>query len=101
MVISKPYPRTDKTFPGVGQAFQPDRLGRQAGKPDLRASSGYFPMFDLAGVQSAIRQLGFDGWLLYDFRGLNMLAQRIVGLGDSHLSRRWFYFVPARGEPKK
>jgi len=59
-------------------------------------------MFDLSAVQSAIRQLGFDGWLLYDFRGLNMLAQRIVGLGEgSHLSRRWFYFIPARGEPKK
>src|SRR5579862_1386553 len=59
-------------------------------------------MLDLPAVQNAIRQLGFDGWLLYDFRGLNMLAQRIVGLGpDSHLSRRWFYFIPARGEPKK
>src|SRR5215510_2686989 len=59
-------------------------------------------MFDLSAVQNAIRQLGLDGWLLYDFRGLNILAQRIVGLGpDSHLSRRWFYFVPAQGEPKK
>jgi Xaa-Pro dipeptidase len=58
-------------------------------------------MFDLSSVQSAIIQLGFDGWLLYDFRGLNVLAQRIVGVADSHLSRRWFYFIPARGEPKK
>jgi Xaa-Pro dipeptidase len=58
-------------------------------------------MFDLTAVQAAIGQLGFDGWLLYDFRGLNVLAQRIVGLADSHLSRRWFYFIPARGEPRK
>jgi Xaa-Pro aminopeptidase len=59
-------------------------------------------MFNLSAVQNAIRQFGFDGWLLYDFRGLNVLAQRIVGLGpDSHLSRRWFYFIPAQGEPKK
>jgi Xaa-Pro aminopeptidase len=59
-------------------------------------------MFDLAKVQDAIRQSGFDGWLLYDFRGLNMLARRIVGFSDSaHLSRRWFYFVPANGEPHK
>jgi Xaa-Pro dipeptidase len=58
-------------------------------------------MFDLTAVQSAIGQLGLDGWLLYDFRGLNVLAQRIVGLADSHLSRRWFYFVSARGEPRK
>src|SRR5438067_5203457 len=59
-------------------------------------------MFDLSSVQSAIRELGLDGWLLYDFRGLNVLARRVLGLNPEHiLSRRWFYFVPARGEPKK
>jgi Xaa-Pro dipeptidase len=59
-------------------------------------------MFDLAAVQSAIGQLGLDGWLLYDFRGLNVLARRVIGLSDqAMLSRRWFYFVPARGEPRK
>ncbi|VTR94443.1 peptidase m24 : Peptidase M24 OS=Planctomyces limnophilus (strain ATCC 43296 / DSM 3776 / IFAM 1008 / 290) GN=Plim_0332 PE=4 SV=1: Peptidase_M24 [Gemmata massiliana] len=57
-------------------------------------------MFDLSAVQSAIREAGFDGWLLYDFRGLNVLAQRVAGVGPK-LSRRWFYFVPATGEPKK
>jgi Xaa-Pro aminopeptidase len=59
-------------------------------------------MFDLAVVQSAIAQLGFDGWLLYDFRGLNILARRVVGLSDEGmLSRRWYYFIPARGQPRK
>jgi Xaa-Pro aminopeptidase len=59
-------------------------------------------MFDLTAVQSALQQLGFDGWLLYDFRGLNLLARRVVGLGsDALLSRRWFYFIPAKGEPRK
>jgi Xaa-Pro aminopeptidase len=59
-------------------------------------------MFDLNAVQSALQQLGIDGWLLYDFRGLNVLARRVVGLGEGAiLSRRWFYFVPARGEPGK
>jgi Xaa-Pro dipeptidase len=59
-------------------------------------------MFDLAAVQSAIRQLGYDGWLLYDFRGLNVLARRVIGLPEqAMLSRRWFYFVPAKGEPRK
>jgi Xaa-Pro aminopeptidase len=57
-------------------------------------------MFDLPAVQSAIRAAGFDGWLLYDFRGLNVLAQRIAEVNPK-LSRRWFYFVPASGEPKK
>lgn len=60
-------------------------------------------MFDLNAVQAAVRDAGLDGWLLYDFRGLNVLAQRVVGLAGkkSLLSRRWFYFVPAKGEPKK
>jgi len=59
-------------------------------------------MFDLNAVQTAVRELGLDGWLLYDFRGLNVLARRVVGLpSDAMLSRRWFYFVPAQGEPRK
>lgn len=58
-------------------------------------------MFDLAAVQMAITSQGFDGWLLYDFRGTNVLAQRIAGLAEKKLSRRWFYYVPAKGEPKK
>jgi Xaa-Pro dipeptidase len=56
----------------------------------------------LPAIQSAIQELGFDGWLLYDFRGLNILARRVLGLAtDVMLSRRWFYFIPARGEPRK
>jgi Xaa-Pro aminopeptidase len=59
-------------------------------------------MFDLPQIQSALRQFGLDGWLIYDFRGSNLLARRIVGLGDDQIgSRRWFYFVPAAGEPLK
>jgi Xaa-Pro aminopeptidase len=59
-------------------------------------------MFDLASVQTSLAQLGVDGWLLYDFRGLNVLARRVLGISpDNMLSRRWFYFIPARGEPRK
>jgi Xaa-Pro aminopeptidase len=58
-------------------------------------------MFDLPAVQAAIRESGFDGWLLYDFRGQNILAQRVVELAEKKLSRRWFYYVPANGEPRK
>src|SRR3954452_13332974 len=59
-------------------------------------------MFDLAKVQSALQQFNLDGWLLYDFRGSNPLARRIVGFSDDQMgSRRWFYFVPTSGEPKK
>ncbi len=56
--------------------------------------------FDLGSVQTAIADFGFDGWLLYDFRGLNILALRVLGVAESG-SRRFFYFIPANGEPKK
>jgi Xaa-Pro dipeptidase len=59
-------------------------------------------MFDLPAVQLALRSFHLDGWLLYDFRGLNVLARRVIGLPENlFLSRRWFYFVPAHGEPRK
>jgi Xaa-Pro aminopeptidase len=59
-------------------------------------------MFDLKSVQAAVAQQGLDGWLLYDFRGLNVLARRVLTMPeDQFLSRRWFYFVPAQGEPRK
>jgi Xaa-Pro aminopeptidase len=59
-------------------------------------------MFDLASVQAALREMGVDGWLLYDFRGLNVLARRVLEIPtDAILSRRWFYFIPARGEARK
>jgi Xaa-Pro aminopeptidase len=59
-------------------------------------------MFDLNAVQAAVRQAGLDAWLLYDFRGLNVLARRVLGMdGGAMLSRRWFYLIPAQGEPRK
>lgn len=59
-------------------------------------------MFNLTAIQSALRQFGFDGWLLYDFRGSNILAQRILHMpAGFHGSRRYFYFIPASGQPRK
>ena len=59
---------------------------------------------DLTAVQNALGvQLKLDGWLLYDFRGLNVLgSSRVLGLDSGGmLSRRWFYFIPRTGEPLK
>ncbi len=59
-------------------------------------------MFNLPSVQEALREQNIDGWLLYDFRGLNVLARRVLGISaEAILSRRWFYYVPASGEPRK
>ena len=57
---------------------------------------------DVSAVQEALRSDGLDGWLLYDFRGSNPLAQRLAGLDTSgHLAtRRWFYLIPAHGTPQ-
>jgi Xaa-Pro aminopeptidase len=58
--------------------------------------------FDLAAIQSALRESRFDGWLFYDHHQRDPLAYRILGLSDGlHVTRRWFYFIPANGEPKK
>jgi Xaa-Pro dipeptidase len=55
---------------------------------------------DQERIQQAIRDAGFDGWLFYDFRKLNPLAYRVLGLSEEGFyTRRWFYFVPAQGEP--
>lgn len=57
-------------------------------------------MFDLAAVQSALSQFGFSGWLLYEFRGSNVLARRILDMGEQPLSsRRFLYWIPAAGTP--
>jgi Xaa-Pro aminopeptidase len=58
---------------------------------------------DVSAVQQALRDQGLDGWLWYDFQGANPIAQRMAGLGrdGGHLaSRRWFYLIPASGEPR-
>lgn len=58
--------------------------------------------FDLPAVQSALRENKFDGWLFYDHHYRDPLAYRILRLGEGlHVTRRWFYFIPANGEPRK
>jgi Xaa-Pro dipeptidase len=59
-------------------------------------------MFDVAAIQRSLSEFGLDGWLFYDFRGTNVLARRVLGLDEKPPgSRRFFYFVPARGAPRK
>jgi Xaa-Pro dipeptidase len=57
---------------------------------------------NLAAIQSALRDQHLDGWLFFDHHYRDPLAYRILGLPeDLHVTRRWFYFIPATGEPKK
>jgi Xaa-Pro aminopeptidase len=56
----------------------------------------------IAEIQSALQAAKLDGWLFYDFRGSDPLAYRILNLDEKKIgTRRWFYFVPASGEPTK
>jgi Xaa-Pro dipeptidase len=60
------------------------------------------PAERVAQIQTALRAAKLDGWLFYDFRGSDPLAPRILMLGDHGSgSRRWFYYIPASGEPTK
>jgi Xaa-Pro dipeptidase len=53
-------------------------------------------------IQAALREAKLDGWLFYDFRHSDPLAYRILKLDDKvFVSRRWFYYIPATGEPVK
>jgi Xaa-Pro aminopeptidase len=56
----------------------------------------------VAEIQKSLRDAGLDGWLFYDFRQSDPLAYRILKLDPKQFStRRWFYFVPAQGEPTR
>src|SRR5260370_26304644 len=52
-------------------------------------------------IQGDLRKAKLDGWLFYDFRGRDPIAQHILNLPNGMRTRRWYYFVPAKGEPKK
>lgn len=59
-------------------------------------------MFDLSSIQKCIAEAGVDGWLLCDFRGSNVLARRVLDMGNHPItSRRFYYFIPTKGEPQK
>jgi Xaa-Pro dipeptidase len=52
----------------------------------------------LPRLQALIAEADLDGWLLYDFRGLNPIAGGMLGL-EGMVTRRVFAWVPREGEP--
>jgi Xaa-Pro dipeptidase len=56
---------------------------------------------DIQAIQSDLRAAKLDGWLFYDFRGRDPIAQGILQLPPGMRTRRWYYFVPAKGTPRK
>jgi Xaa-Pro aminopeptidase len=56
---------------------------------------------DIPAIQKTLATDNVDGWLLYDFHGSNPIAVKAAGLQGAHTTRRWYYFIPASGRPKK
>ncbi len=57
---------------------------------------------NLDAIQAALRDASIDGWLFYDHHHRDPIAARILGLDPhAHVTRRWYYFIPASGEPRK
>jgi Xaa-Pro aminopeptidase len=56
----------------------------------------------IESIQRALQQDKIDGWLFYSFRGSDPIAENILRLDHAKFTtRRWFYFVPAKGTPRK
>ncbi len=57
---------------------------------------------NLDQIQAALRDASLDGWLFYDHHHRDPIAARILGLDPAaHVTRRWYYFIPASGQPAK
>ena len=57
---------------------------------------------NLPAIQSALRERNIDAWLFYDHHYRDPIAYRVLGLpGGMMVTRRWYYVIPAKGEPMK
>jgi len=57
---------------------------------------------NLPAIQAALRERNIDAWLFYDHHRRDPIAYRVLGLPDGLMvTRRWFYLIPAQGEPVK
>lgn len=57
---------------------------------------------NISAFQQALKEEGLDGWLFFDHHQRDLLAYRILGLPETmHATRRWYYLIPADGEPRK
>jgi Xaa-Pro dipeptidase len=57
---------------------------------------------DLSAIQAALGERKIDAWLFYDHHHRDPIAYRVLGLPQLQMAtRRWFYLIPAQGEPQK
>jgi Xaa-Pro aminopeptidase len=78
-------------------AFFDDAINSAHSPANDRIASMQIP-----ALQAALREASIDAWLFYDHHHRDPLAYTILGLDPAmHVTRRWFYLVPAQGEPQK
>jgi Xaa-Pro dipeptidase len=56
---------------------------------------------DLRAIQAALSEAKLDGWLFYDHHRRDAIAYRVLGIKPTMCTRRWYYLIPAAGEPTK
>src|ERR1035437_9406243 len=53
---------------------------------------------NLAAIQEELQEQKLDGWLFFDHHRRDPLAYRVLGFQPaSHVTRRWYYWIPAAG----
>jgi len=56
---------------------------------------------NVAEIQEELRKEKLDGWLFFDHHQRDPLAYRVLHFTPaSHVTRRWYYWIPAIGEPR-
>ena len=56
---------------------------------------------ELTAIQSFLKQERLDGWLFYDHHFRDAIAYRVLKIRPAMCTRRWYYLIPAAGEPAK
>ena len=57
---------------------------------------------NLEQIQEQLKKSGIDGWLFFDHHLRDPISYRVLGLApNQHVTRRWYYLIPAEGEPRK
>jgi Xaa-Pro dipeptidase len=95
-------PTPDRTAASIPARHAFNLNSGHAPAPAHTPTSDTIAPMDLAAIQSALRESHLDAWLFYDHHHRDPLAYRILSLDPTmHVTRRWFYLIPARGEPQK
>ena len=56
---------------------------------------------ELTTIQKTLRDAKLDGWFFYDHHQRDPIAYRVLKLKPGMCTRRWYYLIPAEGEPIK